>query len=125
MEIEVKNTLYSKITREEVTLQRLRHEEGRKITSKIIEEDGPTLKMRPDGSKEAILQIVMAPPRSIIDECSICLEILNKKYSHCALLECTHWFHFTCIKSCLTTIDDTCPICKEKVSIICITNPAS
>ena len=44
-----------------------------------------------------------------IIECSICLEIINNKYS---LTICNHIFHNKCIYQWLK-IKNTCPICRE------------
>ena len=50
-----------------------------------------------------------------IEECSICLEKLEKNNS-VVILECGHKFHDKCIKNWMK-IKKTCPICRKKIKI--------
>lgn len=45
----------------------------------------------------------------ILEECSICLEIIN---NNIVKLECNHIFHDRCIKMWICNYMTTCPICR-------------
>tara|TARA_B110000858_G_scaffold185970_1_gene228650 strand:- start:4 stop:564 length:561 start_codon:yes stop_codon:yes gene_type:complete len=59
--------------------------------------------------------VVIPDEEEQIEECSICLEKLEKNNS-VVILECSHKFHDKCIKNWMK-IKKTCPICRKKIKI--------
>lgn len=57
-----------------------------------------------------------------LDECSICLELLDNKFQK-YLLECGHQFHTTCLKDWYnkSKYGYKCPLCNEVKEIVNVT----
>ena len=58
-----------------------------------------------------------------INECSICLELLDNKYP-IYVLECSHQYHITCLTNWYKNpiSNYKCPLCNEISDIINVTN---
>ena len=58
-----------------------------------------------------------------INECSICLELLDNTYQ-LYILECGHQYHTTCLTDWYKNpiANYKCPLCNEKTDIIDVTN---
>ena len=59
---------------------------------------------------------------SLIESCGICSEDLDKKNDNCGLLECFHWYHYSCIAEWLTR-EAKCPFCQAEVKNLFMTCP--
>ena len=57
--------------------------------------------------------VVKLEEKEEINECTICLEDLDKN-SSVSVLKCGHEFHTSCIKDWMK-IKKTCPICRKKI----------
>ena len=65
--------------------------------------------------REKYAKIHPIVPTSInekLEECCICLSPLQK-YKNILLSGCAHKLHYQCVKSWLSTGNDTCPLCQE------------
>lgn len=49
------------------------------------------------------------------DNCSICLDELDKPKSQCILEKCGHIYHNQCIKT-WTKKNNTCPLCRAEIT---------
>ena len=61
---------------------------------------------------------VAPPPKHITENCSVCLQDFDKRSSEAAFIECTHWYHFNCIKEWTDKGHKNCPECRKETECI-------
>ena len=63
---------------------------------------------------------VQAPSKDLIEECAICTVEFNKRCDDVAFIDCTHWFHRSCIVDWLQRKNE-CVVCRGKTETIYMT----
>ena|SRR3990167_2698375 len=61
---------------------------------------------------------VAPPPKSLTVTCCVCAEDFDKRSSEAAFIECTHWYHFNCIKEWTDKGHKNCPECRVNTAEI-------